>query len=93
MATKRELDRQATRKARLIQEIDFNRQALAAESENLKQVANLVEQGHGIYRIGQRLMTWAAPLNILRSRNHSAMQKVLSSCSLGLKFFRNWRKS
>lgn len=92
MATKRELERHALRKTRLIEQNDLHRQSLAAESDNLRQVANLVEKGHGFYQATRRLRTWVSPLLIIRSRKKSVMQKIVSGSKWGLKLFQKWRE-
>lgn len=92
MAEKKEIERLSARKAWLLQQNDSYRNNLRAESDNLREVCQLMERGHAFYRTATRLKAWMAPFSAFGIfRKKTLISGVMNRCLTGLKIWRRFR--
>ena len=93
MATTTEVERLQARKFRLVQQNDVYRRNLAAEADNLRAAADLVERGVGFYQTVMRVKSWISPFFPQRkSKKRSSMAQLWLAGQTGLNLWRKFRE-
>lgn len=92
MAAKLEQERLQTRKARLIKQNEMYRRDLQDDAENLRSAAEWAERGYILARTAGRIQNWLAPFSGNKKKRNSLVL-LLKGCSVGLRIWKNIKKS